>query len=125
MTRKLLVIAALLVVGAGVGTQVWASGSGKADGRLQDPSQSRKDKGADQGMVRVRAIGQVVDGQDPIAVENWALGICREVTIEEAAQLLQVEPSLSSVLDALTGSLPKKTQGLARQICERQLTANS
>jgi hypothetical protein len=76
-------------------------------------------------MNEKQAIGQMLDEHDPAAVSEWARAICRTVTVEEAAESLGVEPTMSAVLDALVGSLPDNTRGVARSICESQLAANT
>ena len=62
-----------------------------------------------------------VDKNDLAKVELWAKGICRGVSVKEAAEALNVDPSLPSVISALTESLPETTRERAAAICRAEL----
>lgn len=121
--RRLIILAAAVVLIGGAGHQLlrWGWPSGRTAAYELGDSGSLEAN----GMSEKRAIGSLVDGEDPVAVSAWAHGICRTVTIGEAAKYLGVKATMSSVLDVLTDSLPESTRDMARQICEAQLAANS
>jgi hypothetical protein len=66
--------------------------------------------------------GAHIDEDNLVSVEEWARGICRGVTVAEAAEDLHVEPSLTAVIDALTRSLPASTRERAAEICRAGLS---
>lgn len=62
-----------------------------------------------------------VDNSDLVSVEEWAKGICRGVSVKEAAEALNVDPTLSAVVNDLTESLPESTRRRAAEICRAEL----
>lgn len=62
-----------------------------------------------------------IDKSDLASVEDWATGICREVSVREMAEALNVESTLSAVVNDLTESLPESTRERAAEICRAEL----
>jgi hypothetical protein len=62
-----------------------------------------------------------VDPNDPEALRQWAIGICRGRTIEEVAAPLGITPTMDSLLRFLTKGLSANSERAVREICEREL----
>jgi hypothetical protein len=79
------------------------------------------DKSSSEVPVAQPRIG-IVDLTDPQAVAEWAAGMCRGLSVAQAASLFGVEPQLSTVVDNVAQSVPPEMRDIAADACESELT---
>lgn len=70
---------------------------------------------------RQYGIFETVDVDDPKAVSDWAAGMCRGLTVEEAASLFGSDPDRASVVDNVARTVPLKLRQIAAEACDAEL----
>lgn len=62
-----------------------------------------------------------IDETNQTAVEEWARGMCRGLSIKEAAAAFGTEPTTGAIADKISSDLPSATRIAARRACEAEL----
>jgi hypothetical protein len=62
-----------------------------------------------------------IDETDPAAVKAWAGGICRGLSLPDAAALFETAPTISAVVSEVASGLPEVTREIAERACETEL----
>jgi len=65
--------------------------------------------------------GGFIDEHDFHAVERWARGMCRGLSVEEAARQFETESTIEAIADELAQGLPAKTYEAVRLGCKAEL----